>query len=46
MFNRLNHIAIICSDDPRSKQFYVEVLGVGILTARTCCNSCKNRFSK
>ena len=31
MFNRLHHIAIICSDYPRSKHFYVEVLGFKIL---------------
>jgi catechol 2,3-dioxygenase-like lactoylglutathione lyase family enzyme len=31
MFNRLHHIAIICSDYPRSKHFYVEILGFKIL---------------
>jgi glyoxylase I family protein len=28
MFNRLHHVAIICSDYPRSKHFYVEILGL------------------
>ena len=31
MFNRLHHVAIICSDYPRSKRFYVEVLGFEIM---------------
>jgi glyoxylase I family protein len=31
MFNRLHHIAIICSDYPRSKHFYVETLGLTIV---------------
>jgi len=31
MFNRLHHIAIICSDYPRSKHFYVEILGFKIV---------------
>ncbi|MGA9041473.1 MAG: VOC family protein [Terriglobales bacterium] len=31
MFNRLHHVAIICSDYPRSKHFYVEVLGFEIM---------------
>jgi glyoxylase I family protein len=31
MFNRLHHIAIICSDYPRSKRFYVEILGFEIV---------------
>jgi len=31
MFNRLHHIAIICSDYPRSKQFYVEILGLAVV---------------
>src|SRR5271156_1476288 len=31
MFNRIHHIAIICSDYSRSKHFYVEVLGFKIL---------------
>jgi glyoxylase I family protein len=31
MFNRLHHIAIICSDYARSKQFYVEILGFKIV---------------
>jgi glyoxylase I family protein len=31
MFNRVHHIAIICSDYERSKRFYVEVLGLKIM---------------
>jgi glyoxylase I family protein len=31
MFNRLHHIAIICSDYSRSKHFYAEVLGFEIV---------------
>jgi glyoxylase I family protein len=31
MFNRLHHVAIICSDYPRSKNFYVEILGFEIV---------------
>ncbi len=31
MFNRLHHIAIICSDYARSKEFYVEILGFKIV---------------
>jgi glyoxylase I family protein len=31
MFNRVHHIAIICSDYARSKRFYVEVLGLKIV---------------
>ncbi len=31
MFNRLHHIAFICSDYPKSKQFYVEVLGLEVV---------------
>ena len=31
MFKRLHHIAIICSDYARSKQFYVEILGFKIV---------------
>jgi len=27
MFNRIHHVAIICSDYSRSKHFYVEILG-------------------
>jgi glyoxylase I family protein len=30
-FNRIHHIAIICSDYERSKYFYSEVLGLNIL---------------
>jgi glyoxylase I family protein len=32
MFNRVHHVAIICSDYPRSKHFYVEILGLKILS--------------
>jgi len=31
MFNRIHHIAIICSDYSRSKRFYVETLGFKIV---------------
>ena len=31
MFKRIHHIAIICSDYPRSKRFYVEILGFEIV---------------
>jgi len=31
MFNRVHHIAVICSDYLRSKQFYVEILGFNII---------------
>jgi glyoxylase I family protein len=31
MFNRIHHVAIICSDYARSKHFYVEVLGFKIV---------------
>ncbi len=31
MFNRLHHVAIICSDYSRSKHFYVEILGLKIV---------------
>ncbi|GLR05458.1 SMU1112c/YaeR family gloxylase I-like metalloprotein [Vibrio hyugaensis] len=31
MFNAIHHVAIICSDYPRSKRFYTEVLGFKIL---------------
>jgi glyoxylase I family protein len=31
MFERLHHIAIICSDYVRSKRFYVEILGFKIV---------------
>jgi glyoxylase I family protein len=33
--SRLHHIAVICSDYPRSKKFYTEVLGLAVL-AETC----------
>lgn len=29
--NRIHHVAIICSDYPRSKRFYVEMLGFEIV---------------
>ena len=31
MFNRIHHIAIICSDYPVSKAFYTEILGLEII---------------
>lgn len=31
MFNRIHHIAIICSDYSKSKHFYAEILGFKIL---------------
>lgn len=31
MFNKIHHVAIICSDYPVSKRFYTEVLGLKIL---------------
>ncbi|MGA8274113.1 MAG: VOC family protein [Candidatus Sulfotelmatobacter sp.] len=31
MFKRIHHIAIICSDYPRSKRFYVETMGFEIV---------------
>ena len=31
MFNRIHHIAIICSDYARSKRFYVETLGLEVV---------------
>ena len=31
MFNAIHHVAIICSDYPRSKRFYTEVLGLKII---------------
>ena len=31
MLNKIHHIAIICSDYERSKNFYVNVLGLGVL---------------
>ena len=30
-FNKIHHIAIICSDYQKSKHFYVEILGLEIL---------------
>jgi glyoxylase I family protein len=30
MFNRIHHVAIICSDYARSKDFYVNILGLTI----------------
>lgn len=32
MFTRLHHIAIICSNYPRSREFYVNVLGLPIIS--------------
>lgn len=31
MFNRIHHVAVICSDYARSKRFYVEILGLTVL---------------
>ncbi len=31
-FNKVHHIAIICSDYQKSKHFYVDVLGLDIMT--------------
>ena len=31
MFNRLHHVAIICSDYSRSKHFYVDILGFKVV---------------
>ncbi|NOH66613.1 SMU1112c/YaeR family gloxylase I-like metalloprotein [Vibrio rotiferianus] len=31
MFNTIHHVAIICSDYPRSKRFYTEVLGLKVI---------------
>lgn len=31
MLKRIHHAAIICSDYPRSKQFYVEILGLQVI---------------
>ncbi|KFI12649.1 VOC family protein [Vibrio coralliilyticus] len=31
MFNKIHHVAIICSDYPVSKRFYTQVLGLKIL---------------
>jgi glyoxylase I family protein len=31
MFSRFHHVAVICSDYDRSKQFYTEKLGYGII---------------
>ena len=40
---RIHHVAIICSDYPRSKLFYTEILGLRILaeTHRAARQSCK-----
>ncbi|WP_407362601.1 VOC family protein [Pseudomonas luteola] len=31
MFDRLHHVALICSDYPTSKRFYTEVLGLRVI---------------
>ena len=31
MFNAIHHVAIICSDYPRSKRLYTEVLGLKVI---------------
>ena len=30
-FNRIHHVAVICSDYPRSKRFYTETLGLRVV---------------
>ncbi len=35
MLKRIHHAAIICSDYPRSKAFYTEILGLRVL-AENC----------
>lgn len=30
-FNKINHVAIICSDYTKSKKFYTEILGLSII---------------
>ncbi|MFC0558250.1 SMU1112c/YaeR family gloxylase I-like metalloprotein [Halalkalibacter alkalisediminis] len=32
MFNRIHHAAIICSDYQKSKEFYVDILGLKIIS--------------
>ncbi|MGO4892653.1 SMU1112c/YaeR family gloxylase I-like metalloprotein [Flavobacterium sp. W21_SRS_FM6] len=43
MLKRIHHVAIICSDYPRSKQFYTEVLGLAVIAEnyRAERQSCK-----
>lgn len=43
MLRGIHHIALICSDYQRSKQFYVEILGLKIIaeTHRAARDSCK-----
>lgn len=31
MLKRIHHVAVICSDYPRSKHFYTEILGLSII---------------
>lgn len=31
MFNRIHHVAVICSDYAKSKRFYVEILGLKVV---------------
>lgn len=31
MFNAIHHVAIICSDYPKSKRFYTELLGLKVI---------------
>ncbi len=31
MFNRIHHVAIICSDYPKSKHFYSQILGLEVV---------------
>ena len=42
MFNRIHHIAIICSDYPKSKHFYVET--VGFEAIREVCREDRKSF--
>ena len=41
-FSAVHHVAIICSDYERSKQFYVDILGFSIV--RETCRSSRNSF--
>jgi glyoxylase I family protein len=31
MFDRIHHVAVICTDYPRSKHFYTEILGLKVI---------------
>lgn len=43
LFNKIHHVAIICSDYERSKKFYTEILGLSVIheTFREMRNSYK-----